>query len=36
MVHETLYLCYVNMISSWNIALQEHPFRGVLNNGAPS
>ena len=27
MLHETFYLCYLNMISSWNIALTEVSFQ---------
>ena len=27
MVHETLYLCYLNMISSWNITLTGASFQ---------
>ena len=36
MVHETSYLCYLNMISSWSIALTGASFKSLVNNGAPS
>ena len=36
MGHETLYLCCLNMISSWNISITGAVFRGVVNNGSPS